>query len=511
MHVVHTREGHKPDLSDLPPSERLRQVPAPHGHHHTAIGEDGPMGRLLIQGEDGHGIIDEVKSLPGEVVIDKAGKGSFWITDLHRALLARGITHLLVAGAMTECCVSTTFREAADRGFECCVLADCTAGYDQRLVTSTLDTLCAYDGLFGYVALLDELKLVAPNLKPANSEMVVNEPELCMNTLRRRYGDGTDRPTELAARVAKRIKGYSVCDPAVWTYVRSSDELVQTARELEERYAGKPLPPLYGLPFGVKDNIDVAHVPTTAACQMYTYTPEKNATTIDALLKAGALFVGKTKLDQLATGLSGCRSPFGSPRSVYGNDRISGGSSSGSAVAVAAGLVSISLGTDTAGSGRVPAALNGIVGLKSTKGTLSATGLVPACKTLDTITIMANSVKDSRAVWLVLDEGVDLQDPYAKPQQSPSWHVDFRGPKLGGFKFGVPPQEALAVRERGLSARAGWRGRGSGRLEAAAGRKRSFIRCLACAGKSGLHRSRFHQRQFGLSASGYSSGLQGSS
>lgn len=353
----------------------------------------------------------------------------------------------MVAGATTECCVSTTFREAADRGFECCVLADCTAGYDQRLVTSTLDTLCAYDGLFSYVALSDELKLVAPDLNPANGEMVVNEPELCMNALRRRYRDGTDRPTELAARAAKRIKDYSVCDPAVWTYVRSPGESVQAARELEGRYAGKPLPPLYGHPFGVKDNIDVAHVPTTAACQIYTYTPEKNATTVDALLKAGALFVGKTNLDQLATGLSGCRSPFGSPRSVYGIDRISGGSSSGSAVAVAAGLVTFSLGTDTAGSGRVPAALNGIVGLKPTKGTLSATGLVPACKTLDTITIIANSVKDSRAVWLVLDEGVDLQYPYAKPQQSPSWHVDFRGPKLGGFKFGVPPQEALAVCE----------------------------------------------------------------
>ncbi|CAD0045913.1 unnamed protein product [Aureobasidium pullulans] len=124
LHVMHTREGHLPDLSDLPASKRLRQTTAPNGHHTIGIGGPGPMGRLLVRGEYGHDIIDELRPLPGEVVIDKPGKGSFWKTGFHRALLACGITHLLLAGVTTECCVNTTAREAADRGFECCILSE---------------------------------------------------------------------------------------------------------------------------------------------------------------------------------------------------------------------------------------------------------------------------------------------------------------------------------------------------------------------------------------------------
>lgn len=112
LHVLHTREGHRPDLSDLPASKRLRQKLAPSGHHVLGIGDVGPMGRLLVRGEHGHEIIDELAPYPGELVVDKPGKGSFWNTTLHRALLARGVTHLLIAGVTTECCVNATFREA---------------------------------------------------------------------------------------------------------------------------------------------------------------------------------------------------------------------------------------------------------------------------------------------------------------------------------------------------------------------------------------------------------------
>lgn len=192
------------------------------------------------------------------------------------------------------------------------------------------------------------------------------------------------------------------------TFRQPTALVLEAAQKLENRYSGQELPPLYGVPFAVKDNIDVAGIPTTAACEAYTYTPQISAKVVDAMLEAGAIFIGKTNLDQLATGLSGCRSPWGIPRSVYGHDRISGGSSSGSAVAVGAGLVSFALGTDTAGSGRVPAAFNGITGFKPTKGTFSAQGLVPACASLDTISILAPTVGEARTVWLVADQGPDM-------------------------------------------------------------------------------------------------------
>ena len=139
--------------------------------------------------------------------------------------------------------------------------------------------------------------------------------------------------------------------------------------------------PLYGIPFAVKDNIDVAGLPTTCACPAFAYVAERSATVVERLKQAGAILIGKTNLDQFATGLNGTRSPYGIPTSVFNPDYISGGSSSGSAVAVAAGLVSFALGTDTAGSGRVPAAFNNIVGLKPTKGLISTRGVVPACRT----------------------------------------------------------------------------------------------------------------------------------
>jgi allophanate hydrolase len=446
LHVIHTREGHRPDLSDLPASKRLRQKFSPSGQHTIGIGDQGPMGKLLIRGEPGHGIIDDLKPFPGELVVDKPGKGSFWDTTLHRALLARGVTHLLIAGVTTECCVNATFREASDRGFECCVLTDCTAGFGSAFVDATLDMLCSYDGLFGFVSPSAALLSYARSKHPTPPSTPGFKGDLSLPSLRQQYENGETTVTEVAKEVERRVLEYQRKDPAVWTSLQTADQLQQAAKALEEQYRGQPLPPLYGVPFAVKDNIDVEGVITSSACEKASYMPEKSAKVISALLKAGALFVGKTNLDQLAAGLSGCRSPYGYPRSVYDPDRISGGSSSGSAVAVAAGLVSFALGTDTAGSGRVPAAFNGIVGFKPTKGTLSAAGLVPACRSLDTISILAPTVDIARAVWLAADEGPDLSDPFAKVQQAlPLWHVDFRGIQKGGFVFGVPPSSALTA------------------------------------------------------------------
>lgn len=177
--------------------------------------------------------------------------------------------------------------------------------------------------------------------------------------------------------------------------------------------------PLSGLTFAVKDNIDVAGLATTAACPDFAYLPRDTAPVVRRLLDAGALLVGKTNLDQFATGLTGARSPYGAPESVFGGGLISGGSSSGSAVAVAAGLVDFALGTDTAGSGRVPAALNGIVGVKPTRGLLSTLGVVPACRSLDCVSIFAPDVARAAAVLRVARGPAD-GDPWGRTGSRPA-------------------------------------------------------------------------------------------
>ncbi len=180
--------------------------------------------------------------------------------------------------------------------------------------------------------------------------------------------------------------------PEVWISRFGADQLLGTARRIDEAVAAGADLPLAGLTFAVKDNIDVAGLATTAACPAYAYRPASDAPAVRALVDAGALCIGKTNLDQFATGLVGTRSPYGAVRCAVSLERIAGGSSSGSAVAVALGQVDVSLGTDTAGSGRVPAALNGIVGLKGTLGTVSTAGIVPACRSFDCVSVFAREV-----------------------------------------------------------------------------------------------------------------------
>lgn len=200
-------------------------------------------------------------------------------------------------------------------------------------------------------------------------------------------------------------------DPALFIAIRPKAEALAIAERLEASgSAGKPL---HGVPFVVKDNIDVSGLPTTAACPAFAYRPGRSAFVVERLERAGAIVIGKTNLDQFATGLVGVRSPYGVPRNALRSDLIPGGSSSGSATAVGAGLVPFSLGTDTAGSGRVPAALNGIVGLKPSLGALSTSGVVPACRTLDTVSIFARDVADA---FTVFREAIafDEQDAYSR-------------------------------------------------------------------------------------------------
>ena len=211
-----------------------------------------------------------------------------------------------------------------------------------------------------------------------------------------------------------RLDAYDAVQPQIWISRAAPDAILAAAREVDARIAAGEQLPLAGVPFAVKDNIDVAGFETTAGCPAYAYSPADSATVAEKLLEAGAICVGKTNLDQFATGLVGTRSPYGIPRNGYNLAYVSGGSSSGSAVAVAAGLVGFALGTDTAGSGRVPAAFNHLVGLKPTKGRWSTKGLVPACRTIDCITVFTDKLSDARLVDDVL-AGFDVEDPYSKP------------------------------------------------------------------------------------------------
>ncbi|MBV9374601.1 MAG: allophanate hydrolase [Alphaproteobacteria bacterium] len=219
--------------------------------------------------------------------------------------------------------------------------------------------------------------------------------------------------------VLRRVSEWD--DPALWITRPSDDALRQRASELDIAASVDPdliqRLPLFGIPFAVKDNIDVAGIPTTAACPAFAYTPSESAAVVEDLLSAGAVLIGKTNLDQFATGLVGTRSPYGTPRNPFDARYIPGGSSSGSAVAVAAGLVSFALGTDTAGSGRVPAAFNNIVGLKPTRGLVSTRGVVPACRSIDCVSIFALTAGDAAAV-LDVAARFDPDDPLAREAQS---------------------------------------------------------------------------------------------
>ena len=242
--------------------------------------------------------------------------------------------------------------------------------------------------------------------------------------LRTLYEQGA-APSEIIEEVIARCAAYE--DSAVWIARVPESELRAAARALE-RLPG-PRPPLWGIPFAVKDNIDCVGLPTSAGCPAFAFAPQADAPVVARLKQAGALLVGKTNLDQFATGLNGTRSPYGSPHSVFSAAHISGGSSSGSAVAVAAGLVSFALGTDTAGSGRVPAAFNNIVGVKPTRGLLSTRGVVPACRSLDCVSLFAATAAEADELRRIA-QGFDPEDPFSREDVA-------RPLPQSGWRFGV--------------------------------------------------------------------------
>ncbi len=224
---------------------------------------------------------------------------------------------------------------------------------------------------------------------------------------------GRQTAVRLMEEVIRRLGDYDAVQPAVWISRFDADALRAAAAAVDARVARGESLPLAGVPFAVKDNIDVLDLDTTAACPAFSYAPSRSATVVERLIATGAIPIGKANLDQFATGLNGTRSPYGIPRNAYNRDWVSGGSSSGSAVAVAAGLVAFALGTDTAGSGRVPAAFNHLIGFKPTRGRWSSRGLVPACRTLDCITVFAGTAADAGLVDAVV-AGVDREDSFSR-------------------------------------------------------------------------------------------------
>jgi allophanate hydrolase len=275
------------------------------------------------------------------------------------------------------------------------------------------------------------------------------EASLDLHAVHERQSRGAASPTETIEDVLARIDRRG--DDAVWISVAPRLRLLEAARTLEDRRRAGETLPLYGVPFAVKDNIDVAGLPTTAACPAFAYTPTMDAAVVARLVAAGAIPVGKTNMDQFATGLVGVRSPYGVPRNPFDARMIPGGSSSGSAVAVSTGLVSFALGTDTAGSGRIPAAYNNIVGIKPSAGLLSTRGVVPACRSLDCVSIFALTTSDA-ALVAEQARAFDPDDPLSRPEANAI--SSGIGSTPARFRFAVPDAAHLTFCGDGQSERA---------------------------------------------------------
>ena len=268
--------------------------------------------------------------------------------------------------------------------------------------------------------------------------MEMKTASLDLATLRTAYLEGSLTPATLSDDIIRR----TATDPNnVWIQRLPDDAIRAYANTL----AGKDIAelPLYGIPFAIKDNIDLAGVPTTAACREYAYSPEQNAFVVQRLIDAGAIPIGKTNLDQFATGLNGTRSPFGACRNAFDPEYISGGSSSGSGVAVALGYCSFALGTDTAGSGRVPAAFNNIVGHKPSLGWLSSTGMVPACRSLDSVSVFALSADDVETVTAVA-AAFDGDDAFSRRIEGHGFDFGSTPNHEKAFRVGIPRADQLA-------------------------------------------------------------------
>ncbi|KAK9462600.1 Isochorismatase-like protein [Lipomyces oligophaga] len=384
MTIVHTREGHVEDLSDCPPTKTDRQRGA-NKRHFLTIGEEGPMGRLLVRGAYGHDIVDDLTPRKDEVILDKPGKGSFFNTDLHEILVARGVTHIFFCGVTAECCVASTFREANDHGFECCVLADCIGGFNDLIVTATKDMFCAYDGLLGYSTTSKDL--VAAAQKADTGLLGVIEP-FCANnsyavqTLHSKYVAGTQTVTSMVNSIIQSATdGVELSD---------KEQLLKTALVLDDDSSVdidgvRNLAALYGVPFYTTSEFS----PT--------------ALIIEQMKSQGALYMGTTT----------------SPK-----DALSVGS-----------FVLTTVITPSSSPEQFVSAFT------TTKNSLSTSGITLSSPTASTITILAHSILDARILWSTLvrlpvasDTEAALIQHY---RERPIIYVDYRGAENAGVRYAV--------------------------------------------------------------------------
>lgn len=455
VEVIHTRVGHAPDLGDLAfhKTERQKKVPGSEGR--LVIGDRGPKGRMLVRGEENQKLVDRLASHPGEIVIDKTGTGAFYDTPLEAHLQDRQITHLVIVGCTTECCVTSTLREANDRGYDCCVLTPCVSGFlPPDGSKACIDLISFSNGLFGFTSdskheLIQQLS-VREELGNKGSVMIDENLIGDIPALKNAYRSEQVEPLDVARFCYDRIQSVHATDASVFVHIFDWADISAQVKRLLAAYPDRTaLPPLFGVPYIIKDNIDVAGVPTTCACPTLGYVPTETATCVRRLEAAGAILLAKSNMDQFATGLVGMRSPYGKPSSVYSSDHIAGGSSSGSAVAIGKKLASFALGTDTAASVRVPAAFNGVVGWKPTRGSSSIHGVIPASPSLDCVSIFAQDVQSTWKVWVAI-RGYDERDLYSDPAaDGPRLATRFAGRFVGralqgrAFTFATPPEEIL--------------------------------------------------------------------
>ncbi|KAF9516953.1 hypothetical protein BS47DRAFT_1390275 [Hydnum rufescens UP504] len=412
--IVHTRGGYGTSSKASPTGNQANTSDYRQG---GVIGDVEPVPI--------HNLVEPLGPVPGEVVIDKAGLGAFYGTELHQILINRAVSHLIIVGMAKDSGSIMTLREANDR------VVDDATGRDPPVFNHSSSSMLASSD-------------ARPLEKYASEALgpTAWDGSLDIQTLRHLYANAIITPEEVVNEVYRRLK-LPTADPAVWLHVFPQGDAVQRARQLSKAYPDPATRhPLWGIPISIKDIIDIAGVPTTVACPEFAYIPEKDALLYSTLIEAGCIVIGKVNLDQLATGLVGMRSPYGQPGSAFSREYISGGSSSGSCVSVASNQVSFSIGTDTAGSGRVPAAFNNIIGFKPTRGTIPMTGVVPASKSLDTIAIEALTVADARVVWNTLFK-IDGLDPFSKVSRPP-WVLSPRAILRPGeeFKFSIAPADS---------------------------------------------------------------------
>jgi allophanate hydrolase len=331
------------------------------------------------------------------------------------------------------------------------IIVDSIADHNDAPRTSSLEMEHWSRGLVGFSVNLEDF--ISHTHVPAPDDKHLSATDgwngsLDLLSLRQAYKSGVS-PVTVIVGVYGRIETHLSKTSSTFIAIVPQAAAISTAQDLLKKYPDRASrPPLFGVPFSLKDNIDVAGMATTIGCPPLAHIPRISAKIYTKLVSLGAIFIGKTNMDQLATGMTGCRSPYGIPASVFNPLYIAGGSSSGAAVSVGEELVSFAIGTDTAGSGRVPAGFNGIVGWKPTKGAVSLSGVSKACESLDCIAFMTTrrgGISDAREIWRFV-RGYDPEDVYSKPPNTclPSRYLSATRPSANKFRFAIPPQSVIA-------------------------------------------------------------------